>query len=108
MKLDVAEVFRSAITNEVTSASEFLTKIQKRFTKNDKAKKNTHLASLISMKCNCKGHMREYNMEMSQLTSKLKALGLDLSDDMVMHLVLISLFAQFNQFKVSYNCQREK
>ena len=47
-------------------------------------------------------------MEMSHLASKLKALGLDLSDDMVMHLVLISLFAQFNQFKVSYNCQREK
>ena len=47
-------------------------------------------------------------MEMSHLASKLKALKLDLSDDLLEHLVLISLPAQFNQFKVSYNCQKEK
>ena len=108
MKRGVLEVFRSAITNEVSSASEFLAEIQKRFTKNDKAKTSTHLASLISMKYKGKGNVREYIMEMSKLASKLKALGLDLSDDMVVHLVLISLLAQFNHIKVSYNCQKEK
>ncbi|KAH9656751.1 hypothetical protein KPL70_022797 [Citrus sinensis] len=76
IKCGIPEVFRSAITDEVTSAS--------------------------------KGNAREYIMEMSHLASKLKALGLDLSDDLVVHLVLISLPTQFNQFKVSYNCQKEK
>ncbi|KAL5571599.1 hypothetical protein UlMin_021196 [Ulmus minor] len=38
-------------------------------------------------------------MEMSHLASKLKALKLELSDDLLVHLVLISLPAQFNQFK---------
>ncbi|KAH9686891.1 hypothetical protein KPL70_014557 [Citrus sinensis] len=99
MKRGVPEVFRSAITDEVTSASEFLTEIQKCFTKNDKAETSTHLASLISMKYKGKGNVREYIMEMSHLASKLKALGLDLSDDLVVHLVLISLPAQFNLFK---------
>ena len=47
-------------------------------------------------------------MEMSHLASKLKVLGLDLSDDLVVHLVLISLPAQFNKFKVSYNYHKEK
>ncbi|KAL6318453.1 hypothetical protein AAG906_041220 [Vitis piasezkii] len=47
-------------------------------------------------------------MEMSHLASKLKALKLELSDDLLVHLVLISLPAQFNQFKVSYNCQKDK
>ncbi|KAH9667839.1 reverse transcriptase Ty1/copia-type domain-containing protein [Citrus sinensis] len=108
MKCDVPEVFKSAITDEVTSASEFLTEIQKCFTKNDKTEIGTHLASLISMKYKGKGNVREYIMEMSHLASKLKALGLDLSDDLVVHLVFISLPAQFNQFKVSYNCQKEK
>ena len=37
IKCGDSEVFRSAITDEVTSASEFLTEIQKRFTKYDKA-----------------------------------------------------------------------
>ncbi|RVX19739.1 Retrovirus-related Pol polyprotein from transposon TNT 1-94 [Vitis vinifera] len=46
-----------------------------------------------------KGNVREYIMEMSHFASKLKALKLELSDDLLVHLVLISLPAQFNQFK---------
>ena len=60
------------------------------------------------MKYKGKENVREYIMEMSHLTSKLKALGLDLSDNLVVYLFLIFLPAQFNQFKVSYNCQKEK
>ncbi|RVW36529.1 Retrovirus-related Pol polyprotein from transposon TNT 1-94 [Vitis vinifera] len=78
------------------------------FAKNDKAETSTLLASLISMKYKGKGNVREYIMEMSHLASKLKALKLELSDDLLVHLVLISLPAQFNQFKVSYNCQKDK
>ena len=47
-------------------------------------------------------------MEMSNIASKLKALKLEFSDDMLMHLVLLSLHTQYNQFKVSYNCQKDK
>ena len=47
-------------------------------------------------------------MRMSNIASKLKALKLELSDDVLVHLVLLSLPAQFSQFKVSYNCQKEK
>ena len=46
-------------------------------------------------------------MEMSHLASKLRAHKLVLSEDLLVHLVLISLPTQFNQFKVSYNCQKE-
>ena len=46
-------------------------------------------------------------MEMSHLASKLRAHKLDLSEDLLVHLVLISLPTQFSQFKVSYNCQNE-
>ncbi|RVW88555.1 Retrovirus-related Pol polyprotein from transposon TNT 1-94 [Vitis vinifera] len=108
MKRRIPEAFRGAITDEVTNASDFLAEIQKRFAKNDKAETSTLLASLISMKYKGKGNVREYIMEMSHLASKLKALKLELSDDLLVHLVLISLPAQFNQFKVSYNCQNDK
>ncbi|RVW38157.1 Retrovirus-related Pol polyprotein from transposon TNT 1-94 [Vitis vinifera] len=108
MKRGIPEAFRGAVTDEVTNASDFLAEIQKRFAKNDKAETSTLLASLISMKYKGKGNVREYIMEMSHLASKLKALKLELSDDLLVHLVLISLPAQFNQFKVSYNCQKDK
>ena len=47
-------------------------------------------------------------MEMSNLVPWLRALLLELSDDILMHLVLISCPAQFSPFKISYNTQKEK
>ncbi|XP_020225300.1 uncharacterized protein LOC109807187 [Cajanus cajan] len=46
-----------------------------------------------------KGNIKEYIMKISNLASKLKALKLELSDDLLMHLVLISLPTHFGQFK---------
>ena len=43
------------------------------------------------MKYKGKRNIREYIMEMSYIASKLKALKLELSNDLLMHLVLISL-----------------
>ena len=47
-------------------------------------------------------------MEMSNLVTRLKALKLELSEDILVHLVLISLPTQFSPFKISYNTQKEK
>ena len=47
-------------------------------------------------------------MEMSNLAGKLKAFKLQLFEDLLVHLVLISLPAQFSQFIVSYNTQKDK
>ena len=44
---------------------------------------------------------------MSHIASKLKALKLELSKELLVHLVLISLPIQFSQFEVSYNCQKD-
>lgn len=56
-----------------------------------------------AMRSKVKGNIREYILEMSFLASKLKNLKLELSDDLLVHLVLIFLLAQFIQFVVSYN-----
>ncbi|XP_022892964.1 uncharacterized protein LOC111407596 isoform X2 [Olea europaea var. sylvestris] len=108
IKHGIPEAFRGADTEEVSNAKDFLAEIEKRFAKNDKAETSTLLQSLISMKYRGNGNIKEYIMEMSHIASKLKRLKLELSDDLLFHLVLISLPAQFSQFKVSYNCQKEK
>ncbi|CAO2830741.1 unnamed protein product [Amaranthus hypochondriacus] len=46
-------------------------------------------------------------MEMPHLASKLKTLNREISEDLIVYMVLISLPTCFNQFKVSYNCQKE-
>ena len=45
---------------------------------------------------------------MSNIASKLRTLKLELSEELLIYLVLISLPSQFSQFKISYNCQEEK
>ncbi|XP_058722337.1 uncharacterized protein LOC131594269 [Vicia villosa] len=108
IKRGILESFRGTISEVITSAKDFLAEIEKRFAKSDKAETSTLLQSLIFIKYKGKGNIREYNMEMSNIAFKLKALKLELSDDLLVHLVLISLPAQFGQFKISYNCQKEK
>jgi len=91
IKRDIFEVFRGTASDDITSAKEFLAKIEKRFAKSDKAKTSTLLHNLISMKYQGKGNVREYIMGISFIASKLRALKLELSEDLLIHLVLISL-----------------
>ncbi|KAI3463620.1 hypothetical protein Pfo_020283 [Paulownia fortunei] len=107
MKRSIPETFKGAMSEE-DSAKKFLEYIEKRFAKNEKAETSTLLANLVSLRYKGKGNIREYIMEMSNLASKLKALKLELFEDLLVHLVLISLPAQYSQFKVSYNTQKDK
>ena len=53
-------------------------------------------------------YIREYIMKMSNLASKLKAFKIELGEELLMHLVLITLTVHFEQFKMSYNTQKDK
>nr|CAN67457.1 hypothetical protein VITISV_039473 [Vitis vinifera] len=90
MKHSIPEAIRGAIPKE-TRAKTFLDQIANRFTANEKVKTNTILSKLVSMRY-----------------KRLKALKLELSEDILVHLVLISLPTQFSPFKISYNKQKEK
>jgi len=89
-------------------AKSFIDAIEQYFTSNEKANASSLLTKLISIKYKGKENIREYIMEMSNLTSKLKALKLELPDDLLVHLVLIYLSAHFGQLKVSYNTHKDK
>ncbi|XP_028189394.1 uncharacterized protein LOC114375743 [Glycine soja] len=107
MKRSIPEAFRGSIS-EGQSAKKFLEEIEQYFSKNEKAETSNLLAKLISMKYKGKGNIRDNIMEMSNLASKLKSLKLEHGEDLLVHLVLISLPAHFGQFKVSYNTQKDK
>ena len=106
MKRSIPEAFRGSITED-KDAKQFLKDIEKFFTKNEKAEASSLLSKLVSMRYKGKGNIREYIMEMSHLVSKLKALTLELSEDLLVHFILISLPAHFGQFKVSYNTLKD-
>ncbi|XP_028184677.1 uncharacterized protein LOC114371426 [Glycine soja] len=113
MDLDLAlrterPIFTPETSNEGQSTKKFLKEIEQYFAKNEKAETSNLLAKIISMKYKGKGNIKEYIMEMSNLASKLKSLKLELGEDLLVHLVLISLPAHFGQFKVCYTTQKDK
>ena len=95
MKHSIPEVFWGSIT-ESANAKKFLLDIEQVFAKNEKVETNTFLRKLVGMKNANKENIREYIMEMSNIAEKLKALKLQLSNDLLVHLVFISLSAQFS------------
>ncbi|KAL9674028.1 hypothetical protein QQ045_030294 [Rhodiola kirilowii] len=103
---DIPVVFRGIVPDEISSAKDYLVEFEKRFVENDKAKTSVLLANLISMKYSGKGNVREHIMEMSQLAPKLKALKLELSENILVHLVLISLPSEYSQLRISYDYQK--
>ncbi|XP_073158433.1 uncharacterized protein [Henckelia pumila] len=106
MKHSISDTIRGLIPEE-TDAKKFLDQIADRFTANEKVETSIILTKLVSMRYNEKGNIREYIMEMSNLVTRLKAFKLEFSEAILVHLVLISLPAQFNQLKMSYNTQKE-
>jgi len=106
MKHFIPKAFWDSITKD-SNAKIFLKDVQQFFAKNEKTEASNLLGKLISMRYKGKRNIREYIMEMSHIASKLKALKLELCEDLLMHLVLISLPAHFGQFKVSYNTLKD-
>ena len=102
IKHALLKTIRGSIPEE-ENAQKYLAQVTDHFAKNEKAEASTILGNLVSMRYKSKVNIREYIMEMSNLTAKLKSLKQELFEDILVHLVIISPLAQFNQFKVSYN-----
>ena len=91
-----------------TTAKDFLADIEQRFVKNEKTEMGNLLKKFCSKQYSGSGSIREYIMEMVHMVSKLRNMKLDVSDDMLVVMILISLPPKFGHFIVSYNCQKDK
>ncbi|PKU73375.1 hypothetical protein MA16_Dca027755 [Dendrobium catenatum] len=89
MKHLILDIIRCAMPEE-ENAKKFLRQIADRFAGSEKFKTSTILNKLVSMRYKGKENIREYIMKMSNLITRQRALKLELSDDIFVHLVLIS------------------
>ncbi|XP_014523961.1 uncharacterized protein LOC106780212 [Vigna radiata var. radiata] len=83
IKYDIPKVYRGTVSEEITSVKDFFAEIEKRFVKSEKAEASALLQSLTSMRYQGNRNVREYIMEMSNIASKLKALKLELQEDLL-------------------------
>ncbi|XP_034686757.1 keratin, type I cytoskeletal 9-like [Vitis riparia] len=85
MKHSILEAIRGAIPKE-SRAKTFLDQIANRFAANEKVETSTILNKLVSMRYKGKENIKEYIMEMSNLVARLKALKLELSENILVYL----------------------
>ena len=81
------------------SAKSFSAEVADWFIKSDKVEASTHLSKLINMRYNDKENIREHIKKMSNLVSKLKALKLKFSEEILVHFMLIYFLIKFNTFQ---------
>jgi len=84
---------------EKVSVKSFSAEVADRFTKSDKIEASTHFSKLINMRYNGKENIREYTIKMSNFVSKLKVMKLKLSEEILVHFILISFLIKYNPFQ---------
>ena len=92
MKHSILDNIKSIMLKE-ENVKKFLNQIANRFTKSQNVEMSTILGKLVSMRYRVKENIRDYIMDMSNLVTRLRTLKLELFDDILVHLVLISLIA---------------
>lgn len=107
MKKTMTEAVRGSIP-ESELAREYFKNIEDKFKVSDKAETGNLLNSLINMKFDGVGSIREYIMKGIEVVAKLKALNLNFDDAILVHMILNSLPQQYSQLQSNYNTQKEK
>ena len=101
------EAIRGAIP-ECDTASEYLKKVESQFTGSSKAYASSLIRKLVTTRYTG-GGVRDPILRMSNISSKLKSMGMELPEDFIIHLIFASLpNPQFETFAVNYNAQPEK
>ncbi|MFQ6649359.1 hypothetical protein Gotur_022357 [Gossypium turneri] len=92
MKHNILEAFRGTESEKITQAKCLLDEIEKHFAKSNKVEITSFLNSLMSMKYKGQGNMGEYIMEMFHVASKLKALKIELFEELLVLIVLTTTY----------------
>ena len=107
MKKSMSEAVKGGIS-DAEYAREYFNHIQEKYKESDKAETGNLMNSLTTMKFDGVGSIREYIMKGIEYAAKLKALGVNIDDPFLVHLVLNSLPQQYSQLQCNYNTQKEK
>ncbi|KAL6123935.1 hypothetical protein ACLB2K_076451 [Fragaria x ananassa] len=88
-------------------AKQYFKNIEERYIVSEKAEIGNLMNTLISMKFDGVGSVREFIMKGIDIAGKLNALNVSIEDTFLVHLLLNSLPQQYSQMQSNYNTQKE-
>jgi hypothetical protein len=106
IKRSIKEAIRGGIP-DCETAKEYLKKVESQFTGSSKTYASTIIKKLVTKKYSFDSGVREHILKMSNMTSKLKSMDMELKDEFLVHLVMSSLPKEFEAFEINYNSQPE-
>lgn len=107
IKRSILEIIRGSIT-KIKFTKRFFDIMEKLIDKTDKGETSSTLSNLFLMSYKGKENIKEYILEMSNLTSKVKAMKFELLEVLIMHLILICFLIHFEKLNICYNTPKDK
>ena len=107
MRMAIANNIKTTIP-KTDSAKEFLSNVEDCFKIADKSLARTLMAKLTTMKFDGKHGIQEHAIEMTNLATQLKTLGMNVDEFFLILFILNSLLLQYGPFQINYNTMKDK
>jgi hypothetical protein len=107
MQMSIANSIKSTLP-KCDSAKEFFKNVEEHFRSVQKSLTGTLVAELTTMKFDGTRGMHEHIVEMINLTAKLKALGMNVDEFLLMQFIFNSLPLQYELIQIQYNTHKDK
>jgi hypothetical protein len=107
MRMTIAKNIKTTLQKN-DDAKEFLTNVAKCFKTADKSLAGTLMAKFTTMKFDGTRGIQEHVLEMTNLATQLKTLGMNVDEFFLVQFILNSLPPQYGPFQINYNIMKDK
>jgi len=107
IKIKISAGIHSSIAQH-EKIRDLLKAIDDQFITSYKALASTLVMKFSSLRLTSVKGVREYIMQMQDISSQLKKLEIDMSESFLVHFILNTLPLEYGSFKISYNTRKDK